>query len=95
MKNSIFALALLLSACGHDAQTGLAKPVRIPDLPTALATKATSLPPITDNSMGGIVLHGAEDDMQYNNVAHQLNAVIDIYNCVKESINKKKEIKCL
>lgn len=87
--------ALLLGGCCKTVDTGLAKPVRIPDIPSGLSEKAGPLPQLTDPSMGALVLDGAASDMQYNEVAHRNNKLIDLYNCVKESINNKKEIKCL
>ena len=75
--------------------TGLAKPVRIPDIPPGLSEKAGQLPQLTDPSMGALVLDGAASDMQYNAEAHQKNKLIDLYNCVKDAINNGKEIKCL
>lgn len=95
-KFLILVAAIALSACKTVPDTGLAKPVQIPELPANLAVKAKSLPPITDNTMGGLVIEGANTDMKYNEVAHQLNNVIDLYNCIRVSINEKKEIKtCL
>lgn len=87
-------LCLLLAACKHAPDTGLATPVQIPDLPPNLAQKAGPLPDLTDPTMGGLVRDGVQSDMQYNSVSHQLNNVIDLYNCIKTSINTKKEIKC-
>lgn len=90
----ILLLALFLGACAHN--TGLAKPVQIPELPANLAEKARALPEITDASMGNLVVDGVNSDMQYNSVSIQLNNLIDLYNCVKVSINEKKDIKsCL
>lgn len=89
-------IAMSLVACSHKPETGLALGPRIPDLPANLAKKAGPLPPITDASMGGLVLEGTASDMKYNEVSHQLNNLIDVYNCVKISINEKKDIKdCL
>lgn len=91
----IILIALLLSACKHT-DTGLATPVQIPELPPILAKKAESLPQITDPSMGGLVVQGAEDDSEYNTVSNQLNKLIDFYNCIKVSINNKSNAKeCL
>lgn len=95
-KQIVLILALTLSACTTKPGPGLAKPIQVPELPSNLAVKAKALPPITDNTMGGLVIDGANTDMKYNEVAHQLNNVIDLYNCVKISINEKKDIKtCL
>lgn len=88
----IVALAslLLLSACMGSNQ-GVApgvKPVQVPALPEPLAKKAERLPPITDNTMGGQVTEGVNSDRAYNAVAHQVNALIDVYTCVRNTINK-------
>ena len=83
---------LLLSACAQVPDTGLAEQIKVPDLPETLAEKAKPLPPLTDTSMGGLVVDGTNSDMQYNSVSHQLNSVIDLYNCVKPSTNEKKDI---
>ena len=99
MKKKLIALflaILALAACSHDQNTGLAKGVEIPDLPVNLGKRAEKLPPIKDTSMGTAHIQGAEDDMQYNAVSTQLNSLIDLYNCVKFSVNDKKDIKrCL
>lgn len=95
MKRAL-VLLFALSACTHGPNTGLAPAVLIPDLPSNLAQKAGPLPPLTDPNMGPLVVDATNTDMQYNSVAHQLNSVIDIYNCVKTSINEKKDIEhCL
>lgn len=95
MKNKflIMLLAVSLSACKTTSpDTGLAYNPQIPELRPELGVKAKALPPITDNTMGGSQIQGAQDDMQYNSVAHQLNTVIDIYNCVRNAINTRKDI---
>jgi len=92
MKKLILPFLLLLSACGHDdvhVVPGV-KPVVIPALPANLSVKANKLSPITDNTMGGREVIGAADDQAYNAIAHQLNKVIDLYDCVRNSINNKK-----
>ena len=86
--------SLLVTACGGKQplnSTGLGYQAQIPELPAELAIKARSLPPITDNTMGGTQIQGAQDDAAYNAVAHQLNKVIDIYNCVRKSINNREQ----
>jgi len=92
MKKLILPFLLLLSACGHDNAHVVpgVKPVVIPALPANLSVKANKLPPITDNTMGGREVVGAADDQAYNAIAHQLNKVIDLYACVRDSINNKK-----
>lgn len=92
----VLPIVLFLSACTHTQDTGLAKSVQIPDLPPNLAQKAEPLPPLTDPTMGGLVKSAIDTDMKYNSKAYQLNSLIDLYNCVKTSINDKKDIKsCL
>jgi hypothetical protein len=98
MKYLLLSIAsLALVGCTTTKEpTGLAAPVRIPELPSNLAVKAKPLPPITDNTMGGLVIDGTNTDMKYNETAHQLNNLIDLYECIKVSINEKKDInKCL
>ena len=92
----ILILLFALSACTHKPDTGLVTAVQIPDLPSNLAQKAGPLPALKDPSMAALVEDATNTDMRYNSVSHQLNSVIDIYNCVKTSINEKKDIKtCL
>jgi hypothetical protein len=94
MKYFVLPLALLLAAC--QTTTGLAPDPKIPNLPANLEKKAEQLPPITDPSLGGIVRDSAASSMQYNEVGTQLNNLIDLYNCVKVSMNDKKDPKeCL
>jgi hypothetical protein len=91
-----FTLALFLSACATtEPQLAiLAKPVQVPELPVELSKKATRLPDITDLTFGGIIKDGAAADQQYNSVANQLNSLIDLYNCVRKSINDKGSTDC-
>lgn len=92
----VLVLLFALSACTHRPETGLVTAVQIPDLPSNLAQKAGPLPPLKDPSMAAQIEDATNTDMRYNSVSHQLNSVIDIYNCVKTSINEKKDIKnCL
>lgn len=93
MRKIILAsmLALSLAGCKHKPDTGLARPPEIPALPANLAKPAESLPQLKDPTMGGQALDGSLDDQQYNEVAHQLNKVIQLYNCVREAINTKTQ----
>lgn len=84
-------LVLALSACGG---TGLATGPQIPPIPENLAQKATALEENSDVTMGGQVRDNNSNIRAYNGVAFQTNSLIDLYNCVRESINQKKEIKC-
>lgn len=94
MKYFVLPLALLLAAC--QTTTGLAPDPKIPDLPANLEKKADQLPAITDPTLGGFVIDSASSSMQYNSVGTQLNNLIDLYNCVKTSMNDKKDPKeCL
>lgn len=93
MRSLVIVLALLLSACKTD--TGLATSVQIPPIPENLAQRAGPLPASTDITMGGQVLDNTRNIRQYNDTAFQVNDLIDLYNCVREAVNNKKEIKCL
>jgi len=87
----IIPLAFLLVSCASvTPNTGIATPVQVPDLPNSLAQKATQLPPLTDLTFGGIIQDNANTTRKYNEVGSQMNALIDLYNCVKVSMNEKK-----
>lgn len=86
-------LVLALSACGGGS-TGLATGPQIPPIPENLARKAVALESNSDVTMGGQVRDNNSNIRAYNGVAFQTNSLIDLYNCVRESINQKKEIKC-
>jgi hypothetical protein len=94
MKKLIIVAALLVSACASKPDTGLAPAVQIPPIPENLAQKAEPLPPVTDPTMGGLVQANVQSSKQYNSVSFQLNKLIDLYNCVRDSVNNKKEFKC-
>lgn len=94
MKKLIIVAALLVSACASKPDTGLAPAVQIPPIPENLAQKAEPLPPVTDPTMGGLVQANIQSSRQYNSVSFQLNKLIDLYNCVRDSVNNKKEFKC-
>ncbi len=94
MKKLVIVSALLLSACANKPDTGLAPAVQIPPIPENLAQKAEPLPPITDPTMGGLVKANIDSSKKYNAVSFQLNKLIDLYNCVMDSVNNKKELKC-
>lgn len=94
MKKLIIVAALLVSACASKPDTGLAPAVQIPPIPENLAQKAEPLPPVTDPTMGGLVQANVQSSRQYNSVSFQLNKLIDLYNCVRDSVNNKKEFKC-
>lgn len=89
----VLPLALLSGCCNRE--TGLAKSIQIPALPANLAEKAKVLPINTDATMGGQVTDNTSNIRAYNKEGHQKNTLIDLYNCVRESINNKKEPKCL
>lgn len=87
------SLMLCLSACKTDdtfVGPGVVS-VQVPNLPATLSTRAEALPPITDATMGGMVLDGVAADRQYNDVAWQLNNLIVFYNCIQSSINNKTD----
>lgn len=93
MKKLILALALLTTACAGK-ETGLAPAVQVPPLPGNLAQKAEPLPPITDPTMGGLVQANVDTSKRYNAVSFQLNKIIDLYVCIKDAVNDKKEPQC-
>lgn len=95
MRRSILVVALLLAACKTAPDTGLVTGVQIPPIPEKLAQKAGPLPGNTDITMGGQVKDNTRNIREYNNKAFQVNDLIDLYNCVREAVNNKKEIKCL
>lgn len=92
-KVLILFAALSLTACASKP-TGLAPAVQIPPLPANLAQKAEPLPPITDPTMGGLVQANIDSSKKYNAVSFQLNKLIDLYGCVMDAVNNKKELKC-
>lgn len=93
MRQLIIAVALLTTACAGK-ETGLAPAVQVPALPMNLSQKAEPLPPITDPTMGGLVQANVDTSRQYNAVSFQLNKLIDLYECVRDAVNNKKELKC-
>jgi hypothetical protein len=95
MKKITLALSVLLLAGCKTTDTGLATPVQIPPLPANLAQKAGPLPANDDITMGGQVKDNTNNIIEYNSVSTQLNKVIELYDCVREAVNNKKEIKCL
>lgn len=94
--SAVCAISLLTSGCKTvTPDTGLATQVQIPPIPANLAVRAGNLPKNEDTSMGGQVLDNTNNIRQYNSKAQQVNDLIDLYNCVRDSINNKKETKCL
>lgn len=87
-------LVLLLSGCTTPPDTGLVTGVQVPPIPRNLAQRAEALPANTDPTMGGQVLDNTRNIKKYNEKAFQVNDLIDLYNCVREAINNKKEIEC-
>jgi hypothetical protein len=88
----LLPMALMLEGC-PDRSTGLAPAVQIPPIPSELSKKATPLPANTDASMGGQVTDNTNNIKAYNSIGVQLNKLIDLYNCVRQSVNNK-ETKC-
>ncbi len=66
---------------------GSAPAPKVPALPDNLSRKAQALPPIVDRTLAGQQQSAVEADRAYNSVAHQLNAVIDAWECVRKSLN--------
>lgn len=94
MKKAFIVLCILsLTAC-KTTDTGLAVGIQVPPIPAALAEKAKRLPASEDVTMGGQVKDNTSNIRSYNSVAFQNNYLIDLYNCVREAVNNKKEIKC-
>lgn len=93
-KLLLLGALLMVSACKTTTDTGLATGVQIPPIPENLAQRATALPPSEDVTMGGQVKDNTSNIRAYNSVAFQTNKLIDLYNCVMDAVNNKKEIKC-
>ena len=91
MKKFSIILVALLMACAHKPDTGLADPVKVPELPAYLAKRPESLPQLSDPTMGALVTIGAQDDSKYNDVSIQLNKFITFYQCVQKAVNDKNE----
>ena len=90
MKNVAFLLlaSLLLAACSKNERPVVGvDPVRVPALPAELNKQYGDLPPITDNTMGGIVNAEAEASIAYNDVATSYNNLVALYTCIREAIN--------
>jgi len=94
MRNALIVLSLFTLAACHKPDTGLAVGIQVPPLPEPLAKKAKALPDSQDTTMGGQVKDNTSNIRSYNSVAFQTNYLIDLYNCVREAVNNKKEIKC-
>lgn len=92
MKRLIILSMLLLSACGEEKvlNVGITAPPEIPALPDDLSKRAGKLPPIENGKLDTIILDGARTDAIYNDVAHRLNSLQDLYNCVRISHNTNK-----
>lgn len=100
MKRVLLALApaLLLAGClgSDDRGNPGVKSIQIPNAPAELIEKAGPLPQIEDPTMGGLVTDGVKSDIQYNDVSFRYNKLIDLYLCVQDSVNNKKDLdKCL
>lgn len=96
MRNFIILpILLFLAACNTTQGAPEVKSIQIPELPVSY-TKAEALPPLTDNTLGGIVKDAVETDKKYNVISLKYNSLIDFYNCIKVSINNKTDPnKCL
>ena len=87
----ILAALFALSACAATPDTGLAKPPAMPALPPELNQRAERLPDITDPSLGGLVIDGAETDRKYNDLAHRHNAVLKAWECIRRALAERSE----
>lgn len=75
-----------------DGQSvGKAPAPKVPALPASLAKKATALPPLSDPSVAGQQRDAIATDRRYNDVAMQLNNVIDAWKCVSTALNGEKD----
>ncbi len=72
---------------------GKAPAPKMPALPKTLAKRAGPLPPLTDPSVAGQQKDAADTDRRYNDVAHQLNNVLDAWDCVLDALNNEKDAK--
>lgn len=90
MKHLLLAAALLLSACKTVPTPPDVDPVRIPEVSSYHQKRAEQLPPLTDPSMGGVVKDSAEISQKYNELAYRYNSLLDVWVCVKDSINNEK-----
>lgn len=95
----IAVISLSLAGCKHtdgvDDAPGVVA-VKVPNLPEALDRKVERLPDLTDLTMGGQVRSGIEADRAFNDVGFRYNKLIDLYNCVQDAVNNKKDPdKCL
>lgn len=93
MKRIMIAIVglSLLAGCKttQDPELGEARSVQVPPLPASLAQRPTRLPDITDPTMGGIQIDGVKSDRTYNDVAHQTNSLITVYECVRVAVNSR------
>lgn len=95
MKKLLILPILLLSACATKP-TGLATPVKVPDLPPSLSVRPKPLPMLTDPSFGAIIQDSNNTDIAYNEVTWQLNNILDFYGCVQKVLNENGDPKvCL
>lgn len=67
------------------------KPVQIPALGGRLGEKAGPLPPLSGSDWESQQNDAVDADRQYNDVAHRFNSLIDVYNCVRDVVNNKKQ----
>lgn len=99
MKKAIIALALVLTTtgCKEQLNLGLARPPIPPELPKELNEERKALPPILDNSQNNLIVELSKTQQAYNETAYEKNAVVKIYNCVRETLaDRKKNVeRCL
>ena len=90
MRLLILPVLLLTLTAGMCSTPGVetpeVTPISMPALPAQLARPAQRLPDITDPSLGGAHIQGAQDDQQYNAVASQLNTIIRAWDCVRQAL---------
>lgn len=88
----LLLVGLLLAGCEH---TDTGNRLTIPPVPSQLAERAEDLPPSTDKTFAGQIRDNNNSIKAYNKVGSEKNALLDLYNCVREAINNRKEPKCL
>lgn len=96
MNKLIFLLPVLIviSGCATtgDHIEGVAPPPALPTLPPTLAKKASPLPDLVGKTLAEREKEDSATDQIYNGVATQLNALIDVYVCVKTSLAAKTDL---
>lgn len=88
-----YILLLLLTGCATVPDVGIAEPVQIPELPAQYLEAPEPLPKLTDNSFEALQRDAFETDIKYNILSNRYIDIVEIYNCVRETVNKKGDTK--